>query len=458
MNIQTIKVTSVDKVQPIKITNAQNIVLNFDLQEKEVIPTKEEQIIKADLGYDGLKQVEIKPIPSEYIKPTGTKEIIENGIHNVKEFENVDVNVIYQTNYQEKNIVPTKEIQEIVADENYDALEKVVVEPIPNDYVIPNGKLEITENGEYNVSNYELVKVETSGADLNEYFTETIKNSSSSSYGAFVDTIKKLPKYKNTGTSCRNMFYVYKGTEIDLSNFDTSLVTDMSSMFDNCSNLTSLDLSKLDTGNVTTMNEMFNGCRAFTSLDISTFDTKSLTDMSEMFYDCTNLQSLYVANLDTSKVSNMSNMFYNCSKLKNLDLSTWKPSSITNLSYMFNYCSVLTNLDLSGFDASNVININSMFASCSSLTNLNFMKNLGKAYVQKTNNYSNYRLSLSNSTKLTHDALMDIINNLYDLNLTYDVANGGVLYTQSLQIGTTNKSKLTADDIAIATAKGWTIS
>lgn len=52
---------------------------------------------------------------------------------------------------------------------------------------------------------------------------------------------------------------------------------------------------------------------------------------------------------------------------------------------------------------------------------------------------------------------MDVINKLYDLNLTYDVANGGTLYTQVLSLGDTNKEKLTAEEIAIATNKGWTV-
>ena len=53
---------------------------------------------------------------------------------------------------------------------------------------------------------------------------------------------------------------------------------------------------------------------------------------------------------------------------------------------------------------------------------------------------------------------MNVINNLYDLNLTYDVANGGTLYAQSLVLGSTNMDKLTAEEIAIATAKGWNVT
>lgn len=92
------------------------------------------------------------------------------------------------------------------------------------------------------------------------------------------------------------------------------------------------------------------------------------------------------------------------------------------------------------------------------MTNLKSFKNLGKAYTSKTQNYSNYKLDLSKSTKLTHESLIDVINNLYDLNLTYNVANGGTLYRQSLVLGSTNLAKLTEDEIAIATNKGWNVS
>ena len=67
-------------------------------------------------------------------------------------------------------------------------------------------------------------------------------------------------------------------------------------------------------------------------------------------------------------------------------------------------------------------------------------------------------LNLSTSSNLTYDSLMSVINNLYDLNLTYDVANGGTLYTQKFSVGSTNLAKLTAEEIAIATNKGWTVS
>ena len=57
--------------------------------------------------------------------------------------------------------------------------------------------------------------------------------------------------------SMRGLFYGYKGKQLDLSEFDTSEVTNMSEMFRCCEKLTSLDLSNFDTSKVTYMICMF---------------------------------------------------------------------------------------------------------------------------------------------------------------------------------------------------------
>ena len=51
----------------------------------------------------------------------------------------------YQVPYtQDKTITPTKNEQIVVPDEEYNALSKVVVEPIPNEYIITSGDITIT--------------------------------------------------------------------------------------------------------------------------------------------------------------------------------------------------------------------------------------------------------------------------------------------------------------------------
>ena len=166
-----------------------------------------------------------------------------------------------------------------------------------------------------------------------------------------------------------------KITEIkNISNLDTSNVTDMSWMFDECSSLVSLDVSSFDTSNVINMDGMFAWCDSLTNLDVSKFDTKNVTDMSSMFYDCKSLTNLDVSKFDTSNVTDMSWMFMCCSKLKNLDISNFNTSNVIDMNCMFNSCSSLTNLDVSKFDTKNVTDMSSMFYDCKSLTNLDVSK------------------------------------------------------------------------------------
>jgi surface protein len=151
-------------------------------------------------------------------------------------------------------------------------------------------------------------------------------------------------------------------------------------------------------------------------------------------------------------------MFNNCSKLTNIDVSSFNTSNVTGSAQMFQGCKALVDLDLSHFDFSKVNSIITMFGNCTNLTNFKSPKNVGKAFTQKTNNYQPYQMTYSSSTKLTHESLIDIFDNLYDLNLIHNTANGGTLYTQKLTIGATNKAKLTSEEIAIATNKGYTVA
>ena len=63
------------------------------LQSKTVTPTKSTQTVQADSGYDGLDTVTVNPIPSEYIIPTGSQTITENGTVDVSALAQVVVNV-----------------------------------------------------------------------------------------------------------------------------------------------------------------------------------------------------------------------------------------------------------------------------------------------------------------------------------------------------------------------------
>lgn len=179
---------------------------------------------------------------------------------------------------------------------------------------------------------------------------------------------------------------------------------------------------------------------------IPMIDTSNLTTMSEAFYQCDLLEEIPL--LDTSNVTNMEGFFFGCKLIKKIPaLNT---SKVTSMKNMFRDCRVIE--ELPAFDASLVTNINSAFTYCNLLKKFGGLINIGQAYLTTASaNYSNYTFGLHEGTDLDHDSLMNVINNLYDIK-----SKG--CNTQQLKLGSKNLPKLTADEIAIATNKGWTVS
>ena len=239
-------------------------------------------------------------------------------------------------------------------------------------------------------------------------------------------------------SDCSYMFANSTLTTIDLSNFDTSNVTDMSNMFVECSNLTSLDVSGFNTGNVTDMHQMFYNCKNLTSLDVSNFDTSNVTNMNYMFSRCSGLTSLDLSNFDTGNVTNMSGMFNECNNLTSLDLSNFDTSNVTNMSNMFDSCYSLASLDLSNFDTSNVINMSSMFDFCKNLASLNLYNfNTGKVVYmanmfRECSNLASLDLSNFDTSKVTN------MSNMFNNCITFtslDLSNfdtSKVVYMRSM--------------------------
>jgi hypothetical protein len=124
-------------------------------------------------------------------------------------------------------------------------------------------------------------------------------------------------------------------------------------------------------------------------------------------------------------------------------------SEVTNMSYAFSRFSALEELE--EIDCSSANNINAMFATCSSLRKMGGLKNLGMAFLPSASaNNTNYTLALNN-TILDHDSLINVFNSLYD------IASIGIK-TQTIRLSASLMVLLTADEIAIATNKGWTVT
>ena len=127
-----------------------------------------------------------------------------------------------------------------------------------------------------------------------------------------------------------------------LSYLNTSEVTNMSSMFNNCSGLTSLDLSSFNTAKVAYMESMFLRCSGLTSLNLSSFNTANVGDMSSLFEDCTGLTCLDLSSFNTARASFIPYMFYRCSNLTTIYAgSGWNLPADAYSEGMFKDCTSL---------------------------------------------------------------------------------------------------------------------
>lgn len=157
----------------------------------------------------------------------------------------------------------------------------------------------------------------------------------------------------------------------NISDWDTSGVTDMAYLFSAYSNNNGRkgycstydkfneDISKWSTSSVTTMRAMFNSAASF-NRNLSSWDVSRVVDMRQMFeyassfdgdisaWNVTRVNSMkqmfeYASSFngdisawDVSRVKHMGNMFVNAESF-NGDVSAWDVSRVTTMEWMFGY-------------------------------------------------------------------------------------------------------------------------
>lgn len=296
------------------------------------------------------------------ITPTTEQQVFNH--QNSYGYDTVTVEAI-NISLQEKEVTPTKQVQEIIPDSDYDGLSKVTLNEIPNEYIIPNGQLNISENGIHDVTDKASVNVDVPMPTLG---TKTITQN-----GTYLASDDNLDGYSEVevATSGVDIYDYFK--------------------------------SEAPTG------------------------TSGNDQLARMI--------VKIPEIDTSKRNSMNSFFSN-----------------------FLYLVTIPQLNLS-----NCYNCGSMCSSLNNLENCGGFLNLGNRYVQKTENYSNYILGLQASYKLSVESAINVLNSLYDLNLSYKVATGGTLYRQKVQFHATVLANLQATSegqqaIADAVAKGWNIA
>ena len=115
---------------------------------------------------------------------------------------------------------------------------------------------------------------------------------------------------------------------------------------------------------------LFSVCENITYIDLSNFNTSLMTDFSYMFFRCYNLRDINISSFDTSKMTNMKYMFYGCQNLKEINLKSFDTTNVVDAVGLFGNCKALVNLDISNFNFKNVKDIEYIFLGCDNLENI----------------------------------------------------------------------------------------
>lgn len=134
-------------------------------------------------------------------------------------------------------------------------------------------------------------------------------------------------------TDLEATFYNCKSlVSLDVSSWDVRKVTKMVGTFKYCSKLTGVNLSAWSTTSaLTSMKEFMRGCGKITELDLSGFNTSGVTDMGMLFYQCGTLVKIYASSaFDVSNLGSSTDdrLFYQCYKLVGGNGTNWTESNI----------------------------------------------------------------------------------------------------------------------------------
>ena len=224
-----------------------------------------------------------------------------------------------------------------------------------------------------------------------------------------------LSTYKGNGLS-----YFFQGSNIESFEFSKmpKTITSYFIVANNCANLKTIDFTGAS-NNISSLQQAFQACPNVTSIiGLETFTAPDGINLFKIFANGTlrNISILDMSNL-TCKVADLP--------------GTGDSASLTTIKWAFDWSNISRVENFIWFNLPNV-------------TNYEFGRNIKADLGSNT--------SLSTMNKLTVDSLLNLFNALYDF------ASEGNTDTHTCIIGATNLAKLTDEQIAIATNKGWTVS
>ena len=147
-------------------------------------------------------------------------------------------------------------------------------------------------------------------------------------------------------------------------------ITNMESMYEDYKKPIYVELENLNTAaRPANIKNMFKNSKVVSVTMPKVIDTTATTDMSSLFENCTNLNTLKnFDQVDTDNVTNMSKMFYNTTSLHYVDqiAKTIKANKVTDMSYMFYHARAGGPVEFNNeFHTSTVKSMKAMFAGFS---------------------------------------------------------------------------------------------
>lgn len=254
----------------------------------------------------------------------------------------------------------------------------------------------------------------------------------------------------------------------DAKNVDLTMIsprneTNLNKLFYNNDKLVSIDVSNWETINVTSLNQTFASMPNLKSVNYAEWDVSNVTSFFAMF-DATPIETADMSKWDTSSAIRIDWMFSG-NNFKELDISNFNTRKVTNMYALFSGSKSLTRLDISKLDTSNVLDFGHVCAYwwkvCQELNisglNLTRVTSMSGTFIRtafkvirsdglQLPDIDMKTIGLDYSKELTVDSIVGLLNALPQSDKGY-----------SFQIGSDNIAKLSNEQKAIATDKGWTL-
>ncbi len=172
-------------------------------------------------------------------------------------------------------------------------------------------------------------------------------------------------------TQSADLFYKFYREEAvlnnDISDMDTSLMADTSSMFFQAKNFNQ-DIGGWNVANVTEMRSMFANATAFDQ-DIGNWNVANVTNMEYMFTDATAFNQ-DIGNWNVANVTEMRGVFYNATAF-NQDISSWNTGKVQYTNNMFNGATAF-NQDISSWNIKSLSIATNMFNNATAFSTSNY--------------------------------------------------------------------------------------